>query len=179
MKRAITLAKINHMWNRYNMCMLRSWPIKIPNMNKMRRKSQLPWEDTHLLIPTLFTLFMPLRHVKSHYNLILYYTSTYVEQVGVSQHDNVCSFIESGIEHHHPNSNPDNVVTKMIWIMQWYCWNEWIVDDVFVDVDVTLLWVGRNPWHWTSLSKESLCFIKEIECLIQLLAKTNSNYCLA
>ena len=51
----------------------------------------------------------------------------------------------------------DNVVTKMIWIMQWYCWNEWIVDDVFVDVDVTLLWVGRNPWHWTSLSKESLC----------------------
>jgi hypothetical protein len=51
----------------------------------------------------------------------------------------------------------DNVVTKMIWIMQWYCWNEWIVDDVFVDVDVTLLWVGRIPWYWTSLSKESLC----------------------
>ena len=25
--------------------------------------------------------------------LILYYTSTYVEQVGVSQHDNTCSFI--------------------------------------------------------------------------------------
>ena len=50
--------------------------------------SQLPWEDTHLLIPTL----------KSHYNLILYYTSTYVEQVGVSQHDNVCSFIFIGIE---------------------------------------------------------------------------------
>jgi hypothetical protein len=22
---------------------------------------------------------------------------------------------------------------------------------------VTLLWVGRNPWYWTSLSKESLC----------------------
>ena len=37
--------------------------------------------------------FMPLHHVKSHYNLILYYTSTYVERVGVSQHDNVCSFI--------------------------------------------------------------------------------------
>jgi hypothetical protein len=36
MKRAITLTKINHPWNRYNMCMLRSWPIKIPNMNKMR-----------------------------------------------------------------------------------------------------------------------------------------------
>jgi hypothetical protein len=34
-----------------------------------------------LLIPTHFTL----HHVKSHYNLILYYTSTYVEQVGVSQ----------------------------------------------------------------------------------------------
>jgi hypothetical protein len=33
MKRAITLAKINHPWNRYNMRMLRSWPIKIPNMN--------------------------------------------------------------------------------------------------------------------------------------------------
>jgi hypothetical protein len=36
---------------------------------------------------------MPLHHVKSHYNLILYYTSTYVERVGVSQHDNACSFI--------------------------------------------------------------------------------------
>ena len=39
MKRAITLAKINHPWNRYNMHMLRSWPIKIPNMNKMRQKT--------------------------------------------------------------------------------------------------------------------------------------------
>jgi hypothetical protein len=29
MKRAITLAKINHLWNRYNMHMLRSWPTKI------------------------------------------------------------------------------------------------------------------------------------------------------
>jgi hypothetical protein len=28
MKRAITLAKINHPWNRYNMCMLISWPTK-------------------------------------------------------------------------------------------------------------------------------------------------------
>jgi hypothetical protein len=37
--------------------------------------------------------FMPLHHVKSHYNLILYYTSTYIERVGVSQHDNACSFI--------------------------------------------------------------------------------------
>jgi hypothetical protein len=33
MKRAITLEKINHPWNRYNMCMLRSWPIKIPVRN--------------------------------------------------------------------------------------------------------------------------------------------------
>ena len=39
MKRDITLAKINHPWNRYNMGMLRSWPIKIPNMNKMRQKT--------------------------------------------------------------------------------------------------------------------------------------------
>jgi hypothetical protein len=39
MKRAITLAKINHPWNRYNMRMLRSWPTKIPNMNKMRQKT--------------------------------------------------------------------------------------------------------------------------------------------
>jgi hypothetical protein len=38
MKRAITLAKINHPWNLYNMRMLWSWPIKIPNMNKMRQK---------------------------------------------------------------------------------------------------------------------------------------------
>ena len=36
---------------------------------------------------------MPLHHVKSHYNLILYYTSTYVERVEVSHHDNTCSFI--------------------------------------------------------------------------------------
>ena len=41
MKRAITLAKINHPWNRYDMRMLRSWPIKIPNMNKMRHKRQM------------------------------------------------------------------------------------------------------------------------------------------
>ena len=39
MKRAMTLAKINRPWNRYNMHMLRSWPTKIPNMNKMRQKS--------------------------------------------------------------------------------------------------------------------------------------------
>jgi ribosome-binding ATPase YchF (GTP1/OBG family) len=39
MKRAITLAKINHPWNRYTMHMLRSWPPKIPNMNKMRQKT--------------------------------------------------------------------------------------------------------------------------------------------
>ena len=39
MKRSITLAKINHPWNQYNMCMLRSWPTKIPNMNKMRQKT--------------------------------------------------------------------------------------------------------------------------------------------
>jgi hypothetical protein len=39
MKRAMTLAKINHPWNQYNMCMLRSWPTKIPNMNKLRQKT--------------------------------------------------------------------------------------------------------------------------------------------
>jgi uncharacterized protein (DUF3820 family) len=39
MKRAITLAKFNHPWNRYNMRMLISWPIKIPNMNKMQQKT--------------------------------------------------------------------------------------------------------------------------------------------
>jgi hypothetical protein len=39
MKRAITLAKINHPWNRYNMCMLRSWLTKIPNMNKIQQKT--------------------------------------------------------------------------------------------------------------------------------------------
>ena len=40
---------------------------------------------------------MPFHHVKSHYNLILYYTSTYVERVGVSQNDNSCSFIDTCI----------------------------------------------------------------------------------
>jgi hypothetical protein len=39
MKRAITLAKITHPWNRNNMHMLRSWTTKIPNMNKMRQKT--------------------------------------------------------------------------------------------------------------------------------------------
>jgi hypothetical protein len=39
MKWAITLAKINHPWNRYNMPMLRSWPTKIPNMNKIQQKT--------------------------------------------------------------------------------------------------------------------------------------------
>ena len=39
MKRAITLANINHPWNRYNMRMLRSWPTKIPNMNKIQLKT--------------------------------------------------------------------------------------------------------------------------------------------
>jgi hypothetical protein len=39
MKRAITLAKINHPWNRYNVCMLSSWPTKIPNMNKIQEKT--------------------------------------------------------------------------------------------------------------------------------------------
>jgi hypothetical protein len=38
-KRAMTLAKINHTWNRENMCMLKLWPTKIPNMNKMRQKT--------------------------------------------------------------------------------------------------------------------------------------------
>jgi hypothetical protein len=31
--------KINHPWNRYNMRMLRSWPTKIPNMNKIQQKT--------------------------------------------------------------------------------------------------------------------------------------------
>jgi hypothetical protein len=35
----ITLAKINHPWNRYNMHMLRSWSTKIPNINKMWQKT--------------------------------------------------------------------------------------------------------------------------------------------
>ena len=39
MKRALTLANINHPWNRYNMCMLRSWPTKIPNMIKIQQKT--------------------------------------------------------------------------------------------------------------------------------------------
>jgi hypothetical protein len=39
---------------------------------------------------------MPLHHVKSHYNLILYYTSTYVERVGVSQHDNTIAAVRKG-----------------------------------------------------------------------------------
>jgi hypothetical protein len=30
---------------------------------------------------------MPLHHVKSHYNIILYYTSTYVERVGLGLED--------------------------------------------------------------------------------------------
>ena len=40
MKRAITLAKVNHPWNRYNMRMLRSWSTKIPNINKNPTKDK-------------------------------------------------------------------------------------------------------------------------------------------
>ena len=39
MKRAITLAKINHPWNWCDMRMFRSWPTKIPNMNKIQQKT--------------------------------------------------------------------------------------------------------------------------------------------
>jgi hypothetical protein len=39
MKRALTIANINHSWNRYNIRILRSWPTKIPNMDKMRQKT--------------------------------------------------------------------------------------------------------------------------------------------
>jgi hypothetical protein len=46
MKRAITLAKINHPWNRY-MCMLSSWPTKILNMNK------IPYVRSHILCTQL------------------------------------------------------------------------------------------------------------------------------
>jgi hypothetical protein len=41
MKRPITLANINHPWNRYKMCMLKSWPTKILNMNKIDREKWL------------------------------------------------------------------------------------------------------------------------------------------
>ena len=44
--------------------------------------------------------FMALHHVKSHYSLILYYTSTYVERMGVSQHDDACSFICFVVDNH-------------------------------------------------------------------------------
>jgi hypothetical protein len=47
MKRAIILAKINHPWNRYNMRMLRSWPTKIPNMNKIM--FVWPYVRSHIL----------------------------------------------------------------------------------------------------------------------------------
>ena len=60
------------------------------DFNVMSRKETNKVTPCLNLIPTLF---MPLHHVKSNYNLILYYTSTYVERVGVSQHNNVCSFI--------------------------------------------------------------------------------------
>jgi uncharacterized protein YqcC (DUF446 family) len=33
------LAMIYHPWNQYNMRMLRSWPTKIPNMNKIQQKT--------------------------------------------------------------------------------------------------------------------------------------------
>ena len=47
MKRATTLARINHLWNRYNMRMLRLWPTEIPNMNKMwqKKNDQLRTQD--------------------------------------------------------------------------------------------------------------------------------------
>jgi hypothetical protein len=64
MKRAITLAKINHPWNRYNKRMLRSWPTKIPNMNKMRLIPPLAewWVNWN----TLVRLSLNLVYVTSH-----------------------------------------------------------------------------------------------------------------
>jgi hypothetical protein len=53
MKRGTTLARINHLWNRYNMRMPRSWSIKIPNMNKMRQKTNefnKIWEFLYYLL---------------------------------------------------------------------------------------------------------------------------------
>ena len=62
---------------------------------------------------------MPLHHVKSNYNLILYYTSTYVERMGVSQYDNACSFM---LYSEHPNT--DNYMFSVnlihlltVWVM--------------------------------------------------------------
>jgi hypothetical protein len=52
MKRAMTLAKINHLWNRYNMHMLRSWPTKIPNMNQIQ-------QDKWLVTYTRFRVQLP------------------------------------------------------------------------------------------------------------------------
>jgi hypothetical protein len=69
MKRAITLAKINHPWNRNNMRMLRSWPIKIPNMHILCTQLVIcllsyfihiwyldwPWSEHAHIIPILWS----------------------------------------------------------------------------------------------------------------------------
>jgi hypothetical protein len=80
MKREITLAKINHLWNRYNMHMLISWPTKIPKMNKMRQKTIfgilvghdlsmciLYWFHRWLIFARVISLFMFVwPYVRSH-----------------------------------------------------------------------------------------------------------------
>jgi hypothetical protein len=64
MKKAITLAKINH-----SKRLLANCPGRI----------HISWFQHSL------HSFMPLHHVKSHYNLILYYTSTYVANMFMGQ----------------------------------------------------------------------------------------------
>jgi hypothetical protein len=48
MKRAITLAQINHPWNRYNMRMLRSWPIPFHVCLTIRPSAHLVYATSHL-----------------------------------------------------------------------------------------------------------------------------------
>jgi hypothetical protein len=73
MKRAITRTKINHLWNRYNMCMLRSWPTKIPNIPISRMVEFCESYSPFHVCLTIFP-FAHLVYATSHLSFVTFYS---------------------------------------------------------------------------------------------------------
>jgi hypothetical protein len=75
MKRAITLAKINHLWNRYNMRMLRSWPTKIPNINIIPISRMVDLCESYSPFHVCLTIcpFTHLVYATSHLSFVAFY----------------------------------------------------------------------------------------------------------
>jgi hypothetical protein len=109
MKRAITLAKSNHPWNRYNMRMLRSWPIKIPNMNKMRQKTNIipisrmvDFCESYSPFHVCLTIrpFAHLVYATSHLSFVAFYWTDRRTRVFQHTHHSVNGGIMSKLKYH-------------------------------------------------------------------------------